>query len=62
MLEYWVWRNEIYFYPNGLDQKLKSRHHPLLIPNIPLFHHSTIPLVIPFMSYARYRKKMAQKH
>ena len=36
--EYWVWRNEIYFYIDGTDQKLKSRHHPLLIPNIPLFH------------------------
>jgi hypothetical protein len=28
-LEYWVWRNEIYFYVDNTDQKLKSGHHPL---------------------------------
>jgi hypothetical protein len=41
-----VWRNEIYFYLDGTDQKIKSDHHPLLIPNIPFFHHSIIPWVI----------------
>jgi len=46
ILEYWVWRNESYFYMDDTDQKLKSGHHPLLIPNIPIFHHSIIPLVI----------------
>jgi len=46
MLEDWVWRNEICFYMDGTDQKIKSDHHPFLIPNIPFFHHSTIPLVI----------------
>jgi hypothetical protein len=45
MLEYWVWWNEIYFYIDGTDQKLKSGHHPLLSTNIPFFHHSIIPLV-----------------
>jgi hypothetical protein len=40
MLEYWVWRNEIYFYIDGPDRKVKSGHHPLFIPNIPFFHHS----------------------
>jgi len=34
---------EILFYWGGTDQKLKSDHHPILIPNIPLFHHSIIP-------------------
>jgi hypothetical protein len=35
MLEYWVWRDDY-------NQKLKSEHHPLFIPNIPypLFHYS----------------------
>jgi hypothetical protein len=41
-----VWRHEIYFYIDGTDQKIKSDHHPLLIPNIPFFHHSIIPWVI----------------
>jgi len=42
MLEYWVWRNEIYFYIADIDQKLKSdhHHHPPFILNIPFFHHS----------------------
>ena len=44
MLEYWVWRIEIYFYMDDTDQKLKSGHHPLFIPIIPFFHHSIIPL------------------
>ncbi len=44
--EYWVWRIEIYSYLDAIDQKLKSGHHPLLIPNIPLFQHSIIPMVI----------------
>jgi hypothetical protein len=42
-MEYWVWRNKICFYLAGASQKIKSDHHPLLIPNIPLFHHSIIP-------------------
>ena len=46
ILEYWVWRNAIYFYVDNTDQKLKSDHHPLFIPNIPIFQHSIIPLVI----------------
>jgi len=46
ILEYWVWRNEIYFYVDNTDQNLKSGHHPLSIPNIPIFQHSIIPLVI----------------
>jgi hypothetical protein len=25
---------------DGMNQKIKSDHHPLLISNIPLFHHS----------------------
>jgi len=28
------------------DQKLKLGHHPLLLPYIPIFQHSIIPLVI----------------
>jgi hypothetical protein len=40
MLEYWVWRNEIYSKIDDADKKLKLRHLPLFIPNIPLFHHS----------------------
>jgi hypothetical protein len=47
MLEYWVWRNEIYFYIDDTHQKLKSGHHPLFIPNIPFFHHSIIPIDYP---------------
>jgi len=47
MLEYWVWRNEIYFNLAGPHRKLKSAHRPLFIPNIPFFHHSLIPLVNP---------------
>jgi hypothetical protein len=35
----------IYFYIDCTDQKIKSDHHPLFIPNIPFFHHSIIPLV-----------------
>jgi len=50
MLEYWVWRNEIYFYIDDADQKLKLGHHPLFIPNIPFFHHSIIPLVIQYLA------------
>jgi hypothetical protein len=37
ILEYWVWRNVIYFNIDDTDQKLKSGHHPLFIPNIPIF-------------------------
>ena len=44
MLECWVWQNEIYFYVYDTDQKLKLEYHPLLIPTIPFFHHSTIPM------------------
>jgi hypothetical protein len=43
MLEYWGWRNGIYFYIDGPDQKIKSGPDPLLIPIIPSFHHSNIP-------------------
>jgi len=25
------------------EEKIKSDHHPLLVPNIPFFHNSTIP-------------------
>jgi len=46
ILEYWVRRNDICFYLEYTDQKLKSGHHPLFIPNIPIFQHSIIPLVI----------------
>jgi len=46
MLEYWVWRSEIYFYMDGTDQKTKLNHHPLSIISIPFFHRSIIPLVI----------------
>jgi len=31
---------------DGKDQNIKSDQHPLLIPNIPFFHASIIPLVI----------------
>jgi hypothetical protein len=49
-MRYWnvgmlVWRYEIYFNLDDTDQKLKSGHHPLFIPNIPFFHHSIIPNV-----------------
>jgi len=44
MLEYWVWRNEIYFHIDGACQKIKSGNHPLFMPNIPFFHHSIIPI------------------
>ncbi len=52
MLEYWLWRNEIYLYKDDIDQKLKSEHNPLFIPNIPFFSprrrlcepEATIPL------------------
>jgi hypothetical protein len=42
IMEYWNTevprlRNEIYFYMDDTDQKIKSGHHPLLIPNIPIF-------------------------
>jgi hypothetical protein len=30
---------------DSADQTIKSDHHPLLIPNIPFFHHSIIPRV-----------------
>jgi hypothetical protein len=43
ILEYWVWRNGIYFYLDGPQQNLKSGQHPLFIPNIPFFQHSIIP-------------------
>jgi len=46
MLEYWVWRNEVYFKKDGSVQKLKSEYHLLFIPNIPIIHHSIIPMVI----------------
>jgi hypothetical protein len=45
MLVYWVWWNEIYFYKAGTDQSLKSEQHPVFMPNIPLFYHSSIPMV-----------------
>jgi hypothetical protein len=34
------------FHIDGTEQKLISDHHPLFIPNIPIFHHSIIPWVI----------------
>jgi hypothetical protein len=34
------------FHMDGTDQKIKSDHHPLLIPNIPFFHFSIIPWVL----------------
>jgi hypothetical protein len=43
MLDYWVLRNEICFYMDGADQKIKLDHHPFLIPNFPFFHYSNIP-------------------
>ena len=46
ILEYWVWRNDIYFYMEDTDQELKSGYHPFFIPNIPIFQHSIIPLII----------------
>jgi len=33
------------FYMNIKDQKIKSDHHPLFIPNIPLFQYSITPLL-----------------
>jgi len=45
-LEYWVWRNEINFYMDDTDQKLKPGHHPPLFPHIPFFQYSIIPLII----------------
>jgi len=46
MLECWVGRNEIYFYMDDMDPKIKSDCHPLLIPNIPFFQFSNIPWVL----------------
>ena len=54
MMEHWnvgilknrVWWNVSCFYMDGTDQIIKSDHHPLLIPNIPFFHHSIIPWII----------------
>jgi len=34
------------FYVAGKNQKIKSAHHPLLIPNIPFFQYSIIPWVL----------------
>jgi hypothetical protein len=34
------------FYMDGTEQKIKTDSHPLLIPNIPFFHHSIIPWVV----------------
>jgi hypothetical protein len=31
---------------DGTELKIKLDHHPLLIPNIPYFHHSIIPRVL----------------
>jgi hypothetical protein len=36
-----AWRNEICFYMNGTEQKIKSDHHQLWLP---IFHIFTIPL------------------
>jgi len=44
MLEGWVELNGIYPYRDSTDPYIKSDHHLLSIPNIPLFHHSIIPL------------------
>jgi len=38
-MEYWIWRNEIYFYMDGTEQEIKSDHHPLFISS-PIFYHS----------------------
>ncbi len=35
MMECWVWRTTIYFYMDGMDQKVKSDHNQILNPNIP---------------------------
>jgi len=45
MMEYWVWRTTIcfYIYMDGMDQKIKSGHDPILNPNIPIFQYSSIP-------------------
>jgi hypothetical protein len=43
MLEYWIWRDEIYFYMDEFHQKFKSGHHALSEPDIPLFHLAIIP-------------------
>ena len=32
--------DEIHFYIDGADQKIKSDHVPLFTPNIPFFHYS----------------------
>ena len=47
MLEYWVWRNEVYFKKDGSVQKLK--YHLPFIPNIPIIHHSIIPMGYPMV-------------
>jgi hypothetical protein len=39
------------------DQKLKSGHHPLFIPNIPFFQHSIIPLDSYQFSFAQNAQK-----
>jgi len=50
MMEYWnvgiLGLPELdLFYLDGTDQKIKSDHHPLLIPNIPFFQYSIIPWI-----------------
>jgi hypothetical protein len=34
------------FFVDSADQKLKSGPDPVIIPNIPFFHHSIFPLAI----------------
>jgi hypothetical protein len=52
-----VWRNEICFYMDGSDQKIKSDDYPLFDPQYSIFlsdsealraggHHSIIPWII----------------
>jgi hypothetical protein len=49
MMEYWnvgilglvEW--DRFFIKDGTVHNIKSDHHPLSIPNIPLFHNSIIP-------------------
>jgi len=33
------------FFMDGKEQRIKTDSHPLLLPNIPFFPHSIIPLV-----------------
>jgi len=46
------------FFMGIIDQKIKSDHHPFLIPNIPFFQHSIIPSVTDHKDHTSELKSM----